>query len=349
MGLRLINNKHGFSLIEAMVTLAIMGVVAVGSMSMMSYLNKERKRNSVMLSVQIIRQKLMYTLSDNGSWDNSKNHNNNSTFINCGNTCAHDSQADFIVYDQANALVHDPRTNGFKADGSSCALTDVSCLIKVDVKLKLTCPNADASCANPNMVARVLFSLNPAANIEGLSLNGANYNFELFKGGTTGGGGSGEEGYLAGRFVPTIEAITGEIFSRELKAKLYENGSKRFFSFPFDDTTPSSAACTYPGPYAQGDVRIIEVQAKSNRTVVVTAGAWTGKVLCTVPADSNRCTFKYVFKWVYNPGSHCYMRKEDAVFKLLSTGLEVDYFGLAIKNGDGSSNRQTYTSLWSGL
>lgn len=207
--------NKGFSLVEAMVTIAIMGVVAVGSMSMMNYLNKERKRNSVMLSVQIIRQKLLYNLSDNSSWNQTRNHANNTGFIDCGNACVDGSETDLEVYDQAAVLLHNPKVNGFKADGSSCALADTTCILKVDVKLKLKCTDGTDPCSGPDMIVKTLFALNPTASIEGLVLNGANYNFEVYKGSTVSSG-PGYDG--KNKFILTPKGLFNEVQGRNLYA-----------------------------------------------------------------------------------------------------------------------------------
>ncbi len=149
-----ISNRKGFSLVEALVALGILGVVMTVAITLSHDMLKNQARNQVSSSLDMISMSLLGHISNQDSWDQTRLQN---AVMSCalmtpsqcpagwgGAISLYDSRGNKIL-DSANA------DQGFRMDGSTCTgyLTGQNnCVIQASLAWKIQCQSVE-SCKYP--------------------------------------------------------------------------------------------------------------------------------------------------------------------------------------------------------
>ncbi len=169
--------NSGFSLMEIVVVLAIIGAVGIGSTSMMANTIKVSQTNFIKGNIINFKNRLLAAIRKDTSWLITINRN---AALNClieDDSVMCNDGAVVNNFDVYNSIVTDPvngtlvyqassATAGFDDNGQDCngytAAGNDDCPFRYDLTLTLNCPGAEAQCYKPDITIQATFRSSPA-------------------------------------------------------------------------------------------------------------------------------------------------------------------------------------------
>lgn len=184
-------NEHngGFSAIEAMVGLALFGIVQLGVISLFKNVSKVQQRSSIKFGAEIVRNNLIETLRNPVAWKNTVADDANTSLacLKTGSDCYGAGGAILVVRDASNSLFFDlidKKNGGFSDTGSYCDSFDdksgnVLCPFQPELTWAAICP-ASVLCLNPQVriTAKMNFRV-PASSYSSTPFNPQHNGFEI--------------------------------------------------------------------------------------------------------------------------------------------------------------------------
>lgn len=178
------NNSKGFTLIEAVVSVAVLGITIMFALSSINVVVRNKKSTQISTSINSIRQSIISTIKNPQSWNlivqsnalmQCLLQNQDTTAPDCSTVSITPDwpQLVLMVYNTATPsnLFYDPTNpiNGFSLKGiQTCssyvalpAAGNPDCPLRADVRWRPICPAAPAPCRWPNIEVRVTFEYNP--------------------------------------------------------------------------------------------------------------------------------------------------------------------------------------------
>ena len=171
-------DSKGMSLIEVMIVMVIMGLLGIGTTSLLKSVTETQRKNNVKAALGQVRDNLKNTLNSDTAWNNtvSQYPPGGAVEIGClqdnvleGNACNHNAVTnEFIVRDALNAVYYasDQPTAGFDQRGQPCngfnagAGNDM-CPYRYNLDVTLRCPNMTATCIKPKVIIDATFLVRP--------------------------------------------------------------------------------------------------------------------------------------------------------------------------------------------
>ncbi len=155
-----IGNK-GFSILESLVAVAILGVVSSSLIALPYLLLRTQKTTATKSSLEVVSSRVLSAIANQNSWDRTKNLNSD---MSCARTfpssCSAGWTAPIGLYDSdGKVLTSLQAQTGFRADGSVCQTYDVGtegCLFQASVQWAVKCTSAE-SCQYPDEQVSVTF------------------------------------------------------------------------------------------------------------------------------------------------------------------------------------------------
>ncbi|MCB0390238.1 MAG: hypothetical protein KDD58_03050 [Bdellovibrionales bacterium] len=213
------------SLIEVMVSLSLMGVVTMATLSLIMIINKERKNVRIAHTINQIHKKVTKYLKHPVSWQsttsNPANPEMNCLSDNQTNCTAVVNVAIKQLNDFSGNAFYKTATQGFDLHGNVCEVTNSSCKIHVNLYWEANCSGGATSCANPEVIVHGDFSLLNVLPSDGLNINIAKYNIELYRS-------FGESITNPGQTL-LFEEVLHEIVNRKLYIENPCNNTERYY------------------------------------------------------------------------------------------------------------------------
>ncbi|MGZ6357861.1 MAG: type II secretion system protein [Bdellovibrionota bacterium] len=209
----------GFSLIEAMVAIGILGVIGYFVVSLFSSSLKNTTQSNVSVQADTFKRNLINNLSNDGAWANTVLKNPS---LSClaplyptppaqpgQATCANPTTTNNIIVQNAGpgggTTVYDNSNpvNGFTSSGAPChgysAAGNDQCPFQMNLAVTMSCPAPATICANPQVELKGVLTYAPVSKAFQVALNASKYGFDFIRGQMPGGGvsGSGSANSLA--------------------------------------------------------------------------------------------------------------------------------------------------------
>lgn len=172
---------RGFSIIEAMVVLAILGALLAAGLSTLDYLTKERTRQQVLASLLEVRERIFQLLEDPLPWQKTILNNPG---LSClppvtSGPCTHGATVSPVLHDAAGTVKYDPATQGFDRNGLFCLQADglATCPFRYEIVTTLTC-DGTPTCDYPAVVT--VAKLVVPFGVINFPLNVDRYTIEVF-------------------------------------------------------------------------------------------------------------------------------------------------------------------------
>ncbi len=180
--LRPLANQGGFSLVQVLVMLGIMGIVAAGMTKLQMQQYKTQNEIAFKANVIAIRQSLISALASDSAWQMTRTRNPSLQCSSPGQAyCGSGSisRTDVDLYDAAGNIIlrSSSPTAGFRHDGTPCdaysASGNANCPLKVSAKWRGVCQSAP--CSDIQDFISVTFEYTSAGG-NNYAFNPANYN-----------------------------------------------------------------------------------------------------------------------------------------------------------------------------
>jgi len=177
-------SSKGFSLIEAMVVMGLLGVASMAGMALFEQISKEQKRVQVMAVLQENRDKVYKLLEEPQAWSQTIANNASMACLMpaAATDCNHGDNLSPTLFTIAGTSYYNPATQGFSRNGVICNLSDgdSACPFKYQISTKLACPGT-ATCSQPAVVT--LATLVVAPDIFPFPINPERFQVEVFHSG----------------------------------------------------------------------------------------------------------------------------------------------------------------------
>lgn len=147
--LKVINNKNGVSMVEALVAGVLLAIASSGFLATVNVIYNLKFANNVNDSIRMQKEKIIGVLNSRNSWLNIIDNNS----INClkagGSSCAAGTY-EIAVYDGENNKITDITANnfGYNKNLNSCVYTDPDCDFRFLVSWSPVC-ESPTSCRSP--------------------------------------------------------------------------------------------------------------------------------------------------------------------------------------------------------
>lgn len=172
--------RNGFTLIELVVTLALVALVAVGMGSFFVHWNRGAQRQALQGTVQLLRQNALALLNDATAWDKTLGDMSNLSFAclqnltDCSGARTSDPSRAFSLRDRSGTLFADAKdpAAGFTASGTSCTgFPGPACPLRLRLTWRADCEEG-APCVAPLVVVEGAFfhatdAKSPATSLAG--------------------------------------------------------------------------------------------------------------------------------------------------------------------------------------
>jgi Tfp pilus assembly protein PilV len=189
--LRQWRNSEGFSFIEALVSAAVLSILALGIGAMTQMGNQNSKHLKVIRLAMTQRAHIAAAFANPAAWQQMVSHNSSfgclMTSPGCGPSTAVDGFYDFIVYDSQGTekLSYDPADSTTRPYlyGETCPAgtpdPSTDCPLKFKAKWRPQCPT-NLPCLNPSIEIKVELE----TNLDGATfgLNAKNFEFHTIRG-----------------------------------------------------------------------------------------------------------------------------------------------------------------------
>ncbi len=177
---------QGFSLMEAMVALVVLGVVSWGMMGIFQTMNRDQRRLSTLFQLQQIQKNISTLVSSDGAWSEIvKNNEVLKCLVPQSTTpCVNGVTEVTSLFTAGGAAFFDSTAQGFGLNGEVCAVSSPLCKIRLKFMVELTCPGtpAAATCGTPDQIVfRGTFSPFDDESGRSFLFNPANYAINVRK------------------------------------------------------------------------------------------------------------------------------------------------------------------------
>lgn len=182
---KLTRSCHGFSLIEAIIALAIVGLASTGALSLFASLAKERARNDFLTTANTARNQLYGLLETTDSWVATRD---NSLALQCIHSipvgiCTGGTTVSPIILNSVGVPIFNPATQGFDTQGNICLITSPLCLIRYSIQTIIDC-GIQPTCTSPAVVTTATMTV--PVNPNNFPINSARYSFSIIHGSRAG-------------------------------------------------------------------------------------------------------------------------------------------------------------------
>lgn len=168
-------NKHGFSLIEVMVTVGILSIIALGTMTMFTNMLKSQKDIRAISNRDFVVELVKHFAGSPAAIARSATEAGNADLNRClgviGGTCTHNTLINtFTLYDSAGTPIAGPSTAPIRytIEGARCAgPASVDCPLEAIVWIVPVC--SPAACTPNALRLDIHYMVRKAASIAGLS------------------------------------------------------------------------------------------------------------------------------------------------------------------------------------
>lgn len=169
--------SHGLSLIEVIISMAIIGVCSLISLMMMRYIGESLNRSRSQETLTLLKQKIINTVSNQASWDKTITLNPS---MSCRTTypssCPNGTSANIDLYDSnGNKIIDSSGGITYRRDGSPCPAGSsvAECPLSITLGWKISCTTA-VECKYPVDLLQVTFFHDPTVDKKGF--NSVSYN-----------------------------------------------------------------------------------------------------------------------------------------------------------------------------
>lgn len=271
-GGRQVFNTKGYTLIEAMIVVAIVGVISAGTISTFEFLLREKARLSAISNLELIRNKISAVIDDADAWSATIADSSDLECLNTNTECDHGVTVSPILRNPVGEAVYDPTTQGFDWNGGICALEsgEIACPLHYQIVTKLSCGSV-AKCTKPAVVTQAKLVIR-SDNL-GVRINSSRFDLESYQSRSPASlGGAGDGGIV------TADDIAQEVASRGLQARMH--------GFLQETTSPASSStliCLY-GPSANWSYAWFDsvLTLTASRELRVVSGHRAGQTLCVI-------------------------------------------------------------------
>lgn len=170
-------NNQGLSLVEILISMAIIGLCSLISLMMMRYIGEGLTRSRSQETLTLLKQKIINTLSNQASWDKTITLNPS---MSCRTTypssCPNGTSANINLFDSnGNKIIDSTGSVSYRRDGSECPAGSSleECPLSITLGWKISCSNP-TECKYPVDMLQVNFYHDPTVDKKGF--NSVSYN-----------------------------------------------------------------------------------------------------------------------------------------------------------------------------